>query len=61
MPNPIMRADALIGVVLTDDSKNTKKEDAKTKNATERDMRPTKNVPEAPKTIPAHITTKCST
>ena len=27
MLNPIMRADALIGVALTDDSKNTKKED----------------------------------
>lgn len=61
MLNQIMRAVALIGVALTDDSKSTKKKDAKTKNAMERDMRPTKIVPEASKTIPAHITTKCST
>ena len=38
-----MRADALIGAALTDDSKSTKKKDAKTKNATEGDTRPTKN------------------
>ena len=37
------------------------KKDARNQNATKENTNPTKSVPEAPKMIPAHITTKCST
>jgi DnaJ-class molecular chaperone len=47
-----MRADALIGVALTDDSKSTKIKDANPQVTTKENTRSAKSPPEAPKIYP---------